>query len=559
MLCRVDLVVAYMGALKAGATVSVLDPQYPPDRQKVLLDVARPKFLVCIQRANEAFGKPADTVLNFIATNLDIKSSIPALELSDGGDLKGGLVDGEDCLAPYASRRSDYPNVQVGPDSIPTLSFTSGSEGRPKGVQGRHFSLTYYTPWMAERFGLSENDRFTMLSGIAHDPIQRDIFTPLFLGAKIVIPPADVITYELLAQWMRDHSLTVTHLTPAMGQILVGGATTQFPALRNAFFVGDLLTKKDCRRLRDLAPNTRVINLYGSTESQRSVSYFDVPSKAREPDFLDQLPDVIPVGQGMKDVQLLVVDRDDRTKLCGVGEQGELFLRAGGLAEGYLGDDEKTAELNRSKFLTNWFVEPGRWEREYEQRMAAVAREPWAPFFKGPRDRIYRTGDLGRTRADGSIECVGRIDSQVKIRGFRIELGEIDTCLSQHPFVRENVTIVRRDKDEEPTLVTYFVPETKRWFEHLQQQQQQQGDGGADGGSGSGSGSGSDAVDESMSGMLRRFKSLSEDCRRYLATKIPKYAVPSIFIPLARMPLSKSPCLCPASRFVFQRWKDTRG
>ena len=89
--------------------------------------------------------------------------------------------------------------------------------------------------------------------------IKRDIFTPLFLGAAIVIPPADMITFELLAEWMKDHSATVTHLTPAMGQILVGGATTQFASLRNAFFVGDQLTKKDCSKLRDLAPNATVI------------------------------------------------------------------------------------------------------------------------------------------------------------------------------------------------------------------------------------------------------------------------------------------------------------
>lgn len=161
-----------MGALKAGATVSVLDPQYPPERQKVLLDVANPRFLVYIQRANEESGKPSDLVMDFVASNLNIKSTVPALELSDDGELKGGNVDGKDCLEPHLSSREELSEVSVGPDSIPTLSFTSGSEGRPKGVQGRHFSLTHYFPWMAERFGLSEGDRFTMLSGIAHDPIQ---------------------------------------------------------------------------------------------------------------------------------------------------------------------------------------------------------------------------------------------------------------------------------------------------------------------------------------------------------------------------------------------------
>ncbi|OAA38789.1 aminoadipate reductase enzyme [Cordyceps fumosorosea ARSEF 2679] len=511
----VDLVVAYMGALKAGATVSVLDPQYPAERQKVLLGVSRPNFLIYIQRAIEEFGQLPDIVSEFIATSLHVKATIPSLHLSDSGHITGGSFEGEDCLAAQAPLKEHHPGVIVGPDSIPTLSYTSGTEGIPKGVQGRHYSLTYYTPWMAERFGLSENDRFTMLSGIAHDPIQRDIFTPLFLGATLLVPPAEVITYGLLAEWMYEHKPTVTHLTPAVGQICVGGATTQFPSLRRAFFVGDILTKRDCRKLLDLAPNTRVINLFGSTESQRAVSFFEILSKAEDPNFLDSLPDIIPVGQGMLNVQLLVVDLQDRNRLCDVGEPGELFIRAAGLAENYRGDDEKTLELNRSKFVTNWFVDPAQWVRE-----SSVT-----PGYKGARDRLYRTGDLGRMREDGNVECIGRIDTQVKIRGFRIELSEIDVTLSQHPYIRDNITIVRRDKNEEQTLVTYFVPETKRWFEHLQSQDQP------------------DLVEqeiefETMAGMLRRFKLLSDDCKNFLAAKVPSYAVPRIFIPLARMPLN---------------------
>ena len=291
-----------MGALKAGATVSVLDPQYPADRQKVLLEVANPRFLVQIQRATQENGALAGSVSTFIAQHLQIKAEVPALQLCDDGTLKGGIVGERDCLASYESRKTELPDVLIGPDSAPTLSFTSGSEGKPKGVLGRHFSLTYYTPWMAQRFGLSKDDRVSMLSGIAHDPMQRDIFTPLFLGAQIVVPPRDSIAHELLAEWMRDNKITVTHLTPAMGQILVGGATTLFPSLHHAFFVGDLLTKKDARRLQALASNTSIVNMYGTTETQRAVSFFEVPSQSLQPTFLDDLPDIIPVGQGMVSV-----------------------------------------------------------------------------------------------------------------------------------------------------------------------------------------------------------------------------------------------------------------
>lgn len=330
-----------------------------------------------------------------------------------------------------------------------------------------------------------------------------------------------MIAHELLAEWIRENGVNVTHLTPAMGQILVGGASAQMPSLHHAFFVGDLLTKKDCRKLQDLAQNVNIINLYGTTETQRAVSYFEIVSKSRDPAFLDGLPDIVPVGQGMLDVQLLIVDRDNKDRICDIGEQGELFVRAGGLAEGYLGDDETVRKLNEAKFLTSWFVEPKKWQQEYE-KTAEGKKEPWRALYKGPRDRIYRTGDLGRFRPDGSVECTGRVDNQVKIRGFRIELGEIDTHLSHHRFIRENVTVVRRDQNEEPKLVSYIVPEAKRWFQHLKECGVHV----------------EDVEDETMVGMLRRFKSLSDDCKNFLKTKVPQYAVPTMFIPLSRMPLS---------------------
>ena len=265
----VDLVISVMGALSAGATFSVVDPAYPPDRQKVYLDVAQPKALVVIEKASREEGEISLQVQGWIKENLELKAEVPGLELLDDGSLRGGILSpgAEDVLLPQQSLKSKNPDVVVGPDSRPTLSFTSGSEGRPKGVSGRHYSLTHYQPWMRDTFNLSQNDRFTMLSGIAHDPIQRDIFTPLFLGAIILIPPKEAIRHVELAEWMREHEATVTHTTPAMGQILVGGASARFDALRRIFFVGDILIKRDCRLLQSLAANARIINMYGTTVS----------------------------------------------------------------------------------------------------------------------------------------------------------------------------------------------------------------------------------------------------------------------------------------------------
>lgn len=313
--------------------MTVLDPAYPPARQKIYLEVSQPRALIKIGRATDENGPLADLVQGYIDQELQLKAQVPELRLLDDGTLSGGQVDSQDIFEPLRSLASSPPDVIVGPDSNPTLSFTSGSEGRPKGVLGRHYSLTRYFGWMAERFNLSTESRFTLLSGLAHDPVQRDIFTPLFLGAQLLVPSREDIQHEKLAEWMREMKPTVTHLTPAMGQILVGGATAEFPSLEHVFFVGDVLTTRQCRSLRQLAVNANIINMYGTTETQRAVSYFEVPSRARDPDFLDKLKDTVPAGQGMQNVQLLVVDRENRSRLCQVGEVGEIFVRAAGLAE----------------------------------------------------------------------------------------------------------------------------------------------------------------------------------------------------------------------------------
>ncbi|KKK23028.1 hypothetical protein AOCH_005357 [Aspergillus ochraceoroseus] len=513
----VDLVVAVMGILKAGATFSVIDPAYPPERQCIYLDVARPRALINIQKATKDAGELSEKVRAFIDENLELRTEIPALALLDDGTLLGGSVNGqEDVFANEVPLKSKRVGVVVGPDSTPTLSFTSGSEGRPKGVRGRHFSLAYYFPWMSETFNLTPNDKFTMLSGIAHDPIQRDIFTPLFLGAQLLVPAREDIQNEKLAEWMREYGATITHLTPAMGQILVGGASAQFPALHHAFFVGDILIKRDCRSLQGLAPNVNIVNMYGTTETQRAVSYFEIPSFSSDGGYLDTMKDVIPAGRGMVDVQMLVVNRFEPSRICAIGEVGEIYVRAAGLAEGYLG----SPELNQKKFLTNWFVDPQTWV-EKDKADSQGANEPWREFYVGPRDRLYRSGDLGRYTPSGNVECSGRADDQVKIRGFRIELGEIDTHLSRHPLVRENVTLVRRDKFEEPTLVSYFVPDMSKWASWLESKNLKD-----------------DESAEGMVGMLRRFRPLRDDARELLRSKLPAYAVPTVFIPLKRMPLN---------------------
>ena len=163
------LVVAVMGVLKAGGTVSIIDPQYPSARQITYLNVAEPKVLIVLAAA----GILQPEVKDFLMVTPQIRSVLASLSMDLSAMPQLQNVSAED------------PKILVGPENVSTLSFTSGSTGIPKGCRGRAISLTHFYPWMATEFNLSASDRFTMLSGIAHDPIQRDIFTPIFFGASI--------------------------------------------------------------------------------------------------------------------------------------------------------------------------------------------------------------------------------------------------------------------------------------------------------------------------------------------------------------------------------------
>jgi amino acid adenylation domain-containing protein len=334
---------------------------------------------------------------------------------------------------PLADQPVTDPGLPVAPDDLAYVAFTSGSTGAPKGILGRHGPLSHFLPWQRREFGLAEEDRFSLLSGLGHDPLQRDLFTPLYLGATICIPdPADIVLPGRLSAWMRRQGVSVAHLTPAMGQLLTesgAGTPEVLPTLRYVFLVGDVLTRRDVARLRLLAPGVTCVNLYGSTETQRAVGYHVVDDAEATPAPGERRgKEVLPLGRGMQDVQLLVLSRAGQ--LAGIGEVGEISMRSPHLARGYLGDEAGTAE----RFLPN-------------------------PFTTQVGDRLYRTGDLGRYLPDGEVAFAGRADTQVKIRGFRIELGEIQAQLGRMPGVREAVVLATEEEGAGRRLVAYVVPE----------------------------------------------------------------------------------------------------
>jgi amino acid adenylation domain-containing protein len=400
------LVAAMLGVLRAGAAFSILDPAHPERRLLECARQARPRGWIEIDGA-----PPPPAELAAFAEAVPCRCR-----------LGPGLVAVTASGAPLSAHPAEAADVVVGPDSLACVTFTSGSTGQPKGVLGLHGSLSHFLPWQAEAFGLVETDRFSMLSGLAHDPIQRDVFTPLWVGASIVVPDPDrMMEPGWLADWAAESAISVLQLTPAMLQVLVETAVPgRLAGLRLAFTVGDVLTRHDVARLREVAPRVTHVNYYGATETQRALGHHVVPADDAS------APDVLPLGRGLPDAQLLVLNRTGA--LAGVGELGEIHVRSPHLARGYLDDDA----LTRDRFLVN-------------------------PFTGDRDDRLYRTGDLGRYRADGVVQFAGRVDSQVKVRGFRVELGEVEAALRAHPDVGDAVVVPCQDQPGEVRLVAYLT------------------------------------------------------------------------------------------------------
>jgi amino acid adenylation domain-containing protein len=465
---------AVLGTLKAGGAFVLLDPAYPPARIAEMLRLAQPRAWLQLAAAG-----PLPAALE------ELVASLPAccrLVLPPWQALAAGAPD------PLAGEPASDPGVEVGPDDLACIGFTSGSTGVPKGILGRHGPLSHFLPWQCGRLGLTGDDRFSLLSGLAHDPLQRDLFTPLFLGATLAIPDAaEIAAPGPLAAWMRRQRVSVAHLTPAMGQLLAEAAApgaAMLDDLRRVLLVGDVLTRRDVARLRRLAPGAACVNLYGSTETQRAVGFHvagDEPAAGEQ-----RGREILPLGRGMKDVQLLVLRRGSSEpapaaeraaapwRLAGIGELGEIAVRSPHLAAGYLGDPEATA----ARFLTN-------------------------PATGTPGDRLYLTGDLGRYLPDGEVAFAGRADTQVKIRGFRIELGEIEAHLGRLPGVREAVVLPTGEAADR-RLVAYVVPEPVV---------------------GAGAASAPPVLDVG-------------ELRRHLKQALPAYMVPSGWVLLPRMPLT---------------------
>ncbi|MVF12546.1 amino acid adenylation domain-containing protein [Ketobacter sp. MCCC 1A13808] len=401
-----SLVSAILGVLRAGAAFVVLDSAYPVQRLSAITNAAAPKALINLL--------DSEALMQAVCAEVPMLATFGFRQLVQSGSNEA------------TSKSADWQE-QHNQFNTAYLAFTSGTTGLPKGIKGDFAAIAHFVNWYVKRFDVQSTDRFTLLSGLAHDPLLRDIFVPLSVGASICIPDGDwMANPETLLSWMETARVTSLHLTPSMADVMAGVRKDDqtLPQLRFAGFGGDRLSWKAVARFKDLAPKATVANFYGATETPQVMGYYPVIAPDLSEDALAAMPEYVPVGCGIDDVQLLILNAD--RQLCTPGEVGEIGIRTPYLCQGYLDGDTE-------RFVTH-----------------AFASSPEQP------DRIYLTGDKGRYRSDGQVEFLGRIDDQIKIRGFRIEPAEIERHLASLDAVDKAIVIRGQDLRGDDCLVAYL-------------------------------------------------------------------------------------------------------
>ena len=292
------------------------------------------------------------------------------------------------------------------------IAYTSGSTGRPKGIVQTHGGFRYLVEWFGRHFEIAPGKRVGQWISVGHDPCYVEVFSALCHGGTLcVTPPGIRQDAALLRSWIGEEAIALIQMTPSLCQQVLELERTRpgsggLPALEAVLLTGEALPVSLAQGWLDCFGRTPALyNVYGPTESILVTSHrVERPGPGQT---------AIPVGTAVPGCRIFVVDGNGEA--CPTGVIGELYVRSPFLAAGYHGMPEATA----SAFVQN-------------------------PLHALYPDRVYRTGDLGLWRPDGTLELRGRTDRQVKLRGVRIELAEIEAVLLRHEDVQECAVELRQ-------------------------------------------------------------------------------------------------------------------
>ncbi len=420
----IELVVALLGIIKAGAAYVPLDPEYPADRLAFMLEDTAPIAIVTTTAMLQNYPLPS-------------------------GDLPTVILDRD-----LSNVEAQNPSVASGPTSAAYVMYTSGSTGRPKGVVTEHqaiIRLVRDTNFCT----FSPSDAWLHYAPLAFDASTLEIWGPLLNGGRLVIAPPKA-SLEELGRVIRENGVTAAWLTTGLFNLMVDERAEDLVSLRQFLTGGDVVSPIHLQKARAALPDCTLINGYGPTEN----TTFTCCHVMRPG---DDIPDPVPIGLPISNTTAYILNAD--LQPVTPGETGELYAGGLGVARGYLNNRAATEE----KFLPD-------------------------PFSNVPGARMYRTGDLARQGPDGIYEFFGRADHQVKILGHRIEPGEIESVISTHEGVSQACILVHTDKAGTKRLIAYYV-----------------------------------AHDPELS---------PGDLRTYLASKLPRYMMPGLIVPLCALPLN---------------------
>ncbi|WP_447035926.1 amino acid adenylation domain-containing protein [Streptomyces sp. DSM 118878] len=397
----VDLVVALWAVWKAGGAYVPMDPAFPLPR---LRSVVRDAGI----RAVLTGGSVASVVEGALGSAACVRVDGTEAARTSASETVGSV--------PFDPQPLDAP---LDPDQLAYVIHTSGSTGRPKGVQVTHRGLANRVRWAVEAIGLRADDRTLHKTAPSFDAAVWEIFAPLVSGGTLVLaPPGAERDPETMNRALADERVTVLQAVPTVLRALVESPRwADGTALRLVFSAGEPLDADLARRIVGGRP-LALWNTYGPTECT-----IDATAHRYDP---GQETGPVPIGRPLPGVSSQVLDGGLRS--VPVGVVGELCVGGVGVARGYLGRPELTAE----RFVPDPFGRPGA--------------------------RLYRTGDLARVLFDGTVEFVGRADDQVKVNGVRVEPGEVAVALRALPGVADAAVVPRDDEQGNRRLVAYTVP-----------------------------------------------------------------------------------------------------
>ncbi|MDY7092223.1 MAG: amino acid adenylation domain-containing protein [Acidobacteriota bacterium] len=395
-----ELVITLLAVLEAGGAYLPQDPDYPVERLATMLEASGAALVVTTPELESAL--PVSETPRLVLT--------PELFTAEEGS---GDAAGPDAREPVTLPPGD-------PDRLAYVIYTSGSTGVPKGVMISHRSILNRILWMPSRFDLGPEDRVLHKTPFSFDASVWEIFLPLLLGARLVLArPGGHRDSGYMVHALRRHEITVFQLVPSMLRVVLDEPElAQCTSLRYLFSGGEALPAEVEERVAATL-DVHLENLYGPTETSIDASSWSCRG--------ERWSAVVPLGRPLSNLRLYLLDR--RLRPVTAGAEGEIFVGGVGLARGY----HRRPGLTAERFVPD-------------------------PFASAPGgQRLYRTGDRGRLRGDGTFHFLGRLDQQVKLRGFRIELGEIEAVLGRHPTVAAAAVVLRSGVGGDQ-LVAYAVP-----------------------------------------------------------------------------------------------------